>query len=621
MTTIPLNKLTIWAENVRKTGAGDAIDELAASIAAHGLLQSLVVRKSARGKFAVVAGGRRLLALTALAERGQVAPDLGVECHVIEADTDATEIGLAENVVRRAMHPADQFEAFAALITKGASVADVAARFGVSEGIVTARMKLGRVSPTLLDAYRAGEMNLEQVQAFAVSDSHADQERVWDGLPDHSRGPWSIRQALTEGEIPATDKRVRCIGLEAYEAAGGAVRRDLFDDRNAGYVLDAGLLDRLVQQSFDAAAEEVRAEGWGWVEARAVFGYDDRAGFHRVFPAVAEFTDAEEAELEALQAERDDLEDACPEDEEADPEVTARLEEIDARIEALTDRPGHWEPEVMANAGAVVSLSGDGTVVVERGLMRREDAPDQDNASDEETAARIATLPATLIASLTAQKTAALRATLAQQPDVALAAVTHALARSAFYTYGGETCLTLTAEQRSLTKASGQPEDCAGLFAFDAERGRWGDRLPGNADDLFAWCLSQTQDTLLDLLAVSAAHMVDAVRDKGTREDAPRLQHADALGKALGLKMADWFTPTAANYFGRVNRSFILEAMAEAGIPARTRSWAKLKKGELAALAERELSGTGWLPHPLRDLAGAVEPDGAQEGMPAAAAA
>jgi ParB family chromosome partitioning protein len=160
MTTIPLNKLPSWAENVRKTGASDGIDELAASIAAHRLLQSLVVRKSARGKFAVVAGGRRLLALNALAERGQLSADLSVECRVIDADIDATEIGLAENVVRRPMHPADQFEAFAALITKGASVTDVAARFGVSEGIVTARMKLGRVSPRLVDAYRAGEMSL-----------------------------------------------------------------------------------------------------------------------------------------------------------------------------------------------------------------------------------------------------------------------------------------------------------------------------------------------------------------------------------------------------------------------------------------------------------------------------
>jgi hypothetical protein len=38
---------------------------------------------------------------------------------------DATEIGLAENVVRLAMHPADQFEAFRDLIDKGAGTADI----------------------------------------------------------------------------------------------------------------------------------------------------------------------------------------------------------------------------------------------------------------------------------------------------------------------------------------------------------------------------------------------------------------------------------------------------------------------------------------------------------------
>ena len=44
-TTIPLNKLFAWDGNVRKTESDKAIDELAASIASHGLLQSLVVRK------------------------------------------------------------------------------------------------------------------------------------------------------------------------------------------------------------------------------------------------------------------------------------------------------------------------------------------------------------------------------------------------------------------------------------------------------------------------------------------------------------------------------------------------------------------------------------------------
>ena len=63
--SIPLNKLVPWDGNVRKTGASDNLEELTASIAAHGVLQSLVVRKTSRGKYAIIAGRRRYLALSA----------------------------------------------------------------------------------------------------------------------------------------------------------------------------------------------------------------------------------------------------------------------------------------------------------------------------------------------------------------------------------------------------------------------------------------------------------------------------------------------------------------------------------------------------------------------------
>lgn len=201
---------------------------------------------------------------------------------------------------------------------------------------------------------------------------------------------------------------------------------------------------------------------------------------------------------------------------------------------------------------------------------------------------------------------------------MALAAVTHALARQAFYTYGGETCLDIALRQRALKNDDG---DCPGCFAFGAERGKWTDRLPADADNLWAWCISQTQDTLLDLLAVSAAHAVDAVRLKGTPEDAPRLLHADQLAKALQLDMPTWFQPTADNYFGRVSRTLIMEAMTEAGLPVRTRLWSKMKKADLAVMAEREMAETGWLPQPLRPVAQAVPFDWEQTGMPVAAAA
>jgi ParB family transcriptional regulator, chromosome partitioning protein len=68
------------------------------------------------------------------------------------------------------------------------------------------------------------------------------------------------------------------------------------------------------------------------------------------------------------------------------------------------------------------------------------------------------------------------------------------------------------------------------------------------------------------------------------------------LAAALDLDMKQWFTPTAENFFKRVGRPSIVNAIREATGKPSKRSWEKLKKAELAALAERETAGTGWLP-------------------------
>jgi ParB family transcriptional regulator, chromosome partitioning protein len=113
--------------------------------------------------------------------------------------------------------------------------------------------------------------------------------------------------------------------------------------------------------------------------------------------------------------------------------------------------------------------------------------------------------------------------------------------------------------------------------------------------------LEQDHDTLLQLLACALAQTVNAVRGKGDRADAERFAHADALEKALGIDMTVWFTPTAEN-FGRVSKAGIIEALKEARgtiAPA----WKKARKSDLAAIAEREIAGTGWLPAPLKRAA------------------
>ena len=108
---------------------------------------------------------------------------------------------------------------------------------------------------------------------------------------------------MTKEEIPATDKRVRFVGLEAYEAAGGTVRRDLFDAENAGWVCDNDLLARLTSEKLDAEAATVQAEGWKWVEIRSEFGGADRRQFHIEQGEQEPLAEAEDAEVEALYAE------------------------------------------------------------------------------------------------------------------------------------------------------------------------------------------------------------------------------------------------------------------------------------------------------------------------------
>src|ERR1700760_453245 len=160
---IPLNRLIPSPANVRKTGATISIEELAASIAAHGLLQNLQVRPAVAkaGEFEVVVGGRRLRALKLLAKQKTITKTAEIACNVLDGSEDAGEISLAENIERLAMHPADQFEAFKAQADTGKGPEEIAARFGISPAIVRQRLKLAAVSPRLLEVYRADGMDLD----------------------------------------------------------------------------------------------------------------------------------------------------------------------------------------------------------------------------------------------------------------------------------------------------------------------------------------------------------------------------------------------------------------------------------------------------------------------------
>ena len=81
------------------------------------------------------------------------------------------------------MHPADQFEAFQKLIDVGGlGIEEIAARFSVTPAVVKQRLKLAAVSPALMARYRDGELTLDQLMAFTLTDDHGRQFEIWEQL-------------------------------------------------------------------------------------------------------------------------------------------------------------------------------------------------------------------------------------------------------------------------------------------------------------------------------------------------------------------------------------------------------------------------------------------------------
>jgi ParB family chromosome partitioning protein len=610
---VPLNRLKKSPRNVRKTPHTKAeIEALAASIAANGLLQNLIIepehdRKGrATGYYLVTAGEGRRLAQLLRAKRKEIAKTATIRC-VVDTEHSAEEVSLAENTIRSDMHPADQYEAFAKLHNEqGLAAEDIAARFGVTAAVVRQRLKLAAVSPKLIEAYRDGEMSLEELTAFTITDDHAKQERVWAELPEFRRSREGILRVLQEGEIATDDRRAVFVGIAAYEAAGGKIARDLFDEEGGGTFTDPDLLNRLVREKLQAVAQQVLAEGWRWVTVEPEFDYQLTSGMRRVRPVIAELSEEQQATVDALEAEYDTLFEqgsALQDGDEPTGEIAARLQAIEAEIVAITGGE-RYRPEDMALAGAIVSLGHDGEASIERGLVRKEDDRDPErhstNGAAESEEGREADdgpapLSEKLVAELTAHRTAALRNELAQHPETALIALTHTLAAITFYGSGeGLTCLQVLPRFSQLSAHAPGIDETPVMRGIAARHGVWRNRLPEDTTQLWAFVPGLDPAERLALLAHCVALTVNAVRTPNTTPA------AEDLAEALALDMTRYWQPTAGSYFSRVSKERILEAVREGVSEQAAREIAGLKKQPMAEAAERLLAGKGWLPVLLR---------------------
>jgi len=640
---VPFNKLVLSA--ARQARPEDApgvlpLPELAASIHVAGLLHNLVVVRGKKGVYEVCAGGRRLRAMALLVADERWPHNQPVPVLVV-ASEQALIASLIENVQREAMHPADEFRAFARLVAEGRSVEDVAATFGVTPLVVARRLKLAAVSPSLLGEYRAERIGLDCLMLLASVDGHDRQEELWSQLPEWARSADQLRRLLRRGEIESDrDSVARFVTVERYEAAGGALRRDLFsDDAGKAWMLDAALLERLAIDGLQDTSRQLQAEGWRWVDVRARYVHEDYARHgevRRTRRVPTEDEAAQHASLEARIAELHERLEALA-DADGDEDECARLEAeeegLQAQSAALDESLAAYAPDWMAWSGCVVHVGAQGTVEVRRGLIRPEDRAGLEAArrSEPEAADGGATAmvrePKTttrpvhserLMRRLTAHRVGAVQAELLERPDVALAAITAhltaALLRDGFRTLrGGPEALTVSAGNThdGLRREGDELVASAAWKAMEAMRAEWEALLPEPGQAILPWVLAQERDTVLRLLAFLVACTVTGV--DGVERDC---RATDGLARALGLDMRRWWSVTADSYLTHVSKARILEIVAEAGSDREAAPLAALNKAGAVVAAEKALSGKGWLPKCLRTPPEATAPmdDAVTEG-------
>lgn len=656
---IPASQLSKSATNVRRSTDAAADARLEANIAENGILQNLIGVPVARKKnqYRIIAGGRRLEAVHRLIQKGHFDADYAVPVILLGKAGDSIEISLAENFFQLTMNPADACRAFQDIIeTDGASPADVARRFGVTESFVRGRLRLAGLAEEIFAALEEGRITLEVAMAYA---STADTDRQAAVFEQMAKGYYrsdvnEIRRQIASLSYRAGDPKALLIGREAYLAAGGRTDSDLFSDAAHELWLDTQIVDQLAEAAMVAAADAVRARG-EFAAVRVVtttnIPYSERSVLRPLYGEQPPLSPEQEARSVEIERTLDALEGAQDEGGlEPSEEALERIEALEDELAAIVDRDPVLSAEQKAGAIAFLVIGPDGQPCIaddyycapaaayadgDEGEAGDTIAKDRDDEPAEGKDAGKPAISQRLADELAMMKSELLAAHVASDPTFALDLGIFIMAENAVGPMHG---LGLPSDLR----ASAPTAPVHGFESGAQAATLWQDIDAGlDRSWLDAGGLEQRYDAFCALeetaraawLGWAIARTLQAV--PAGRSGSGFLDH---LGTKLAIDVAAWWRPTARTYFDRISKTMILDLLADIGGVELRQRYGASKKHDLAASAERLFAGDliveadirdralNWLPDAMRFAPAALEPAEATgggadgEGIPPAAA-
>ena len=199
---VPIDQIHVNPNQPRKIFDSSALQELAASIKASGVIQPVVVRR-VNGAYELIAGERRWRAAR------QAGLDR-IPAVVRDAtDAESLELALVENLLREDLNPMEEAEAYHKLLAQfGWTQEELAQRVGRDRSSIANALRLLRLPESIQADLRGGRLTMGHALALLSLTSAADQLRLREEILAHS---WSVR---------ATEQSAR-----AVEAASGTPRR------------------------------------------------------------------------------------------------------------------------------------------------------------------------------------------------------------------------------------------------------------------------------------------------------------------------------------------------------------------------------------------------------------
>jgi ParB family transcriptional regulator, chromosome partitioning protein len=353
------------------------------------------------------------------------------------------------------------------------------------------------------------------------------------------------------------------------------------------------LLTRLANEKLEKAAKQLRKKGAAWTETRINCDLSDASSFGRVRTIHREPTEGEMQRLKEIDTELTSINEAGGEQEEG---ATDRFEDLRDERQNIEDACEIPDPEQQAVAGAILTIDHDGSLLVRDGLLKPEDAARFRSNSPEKTArsAEPRVHSAALVRRLTAHRTAALRATLASNTDVAMAVLAHQLVRSLLlgrHQYGP---VQIHGKGTDLNDHAADIAESEAYQEIESQLQSWYAQLPLDEERLLPWLLAQPPGSVQALVALCVAMSLD---DVTSTEDGG---NASQIRIAVELDMREWWEARADTYFASVPKArmaaVLREAVSEEVAPLLT----PMRKSDAALFAEQQITGKGWLSEVLR---------------------